>query len=80
MNFQLSLSQKLDQNNPYFERLKKNPKKNFANISQVLCFPIAHNVSLLELVAAYGKLFFHNRPSEVMKSKRTIYRKTSHEF
>ena len=38
------------------------------------------DVSLLELVAAYGKLFFHNRPSEVMKSKRTIYRKTSHKF
>jgi hypothetical protein len=38
------------------------------------------NVSLLELVAAYGKLFFHNRPSEVMKSKRTTYRKTSHEL
>jgi hypothetical protein len=35
---------------------------------------------LLELVAAYGKLFFHNRPSEVMKSKRTIYQKTSHKF
>jgi predicted nucleotidyltransferase len=29
-------------------------------------------VSLLELVAAYGKLFFHNRPSEVRKKKRTI--------
>lgn len=30
---------------------------------------ISHNVSLLELVAVYGKFFFHNRPSEVMKSK-----------
>ena len=30
---------------------------------------LATNVSLLELVAAYGKPFFHNRPSEVMKSK-----------
>jgi len=36
MHFQLSLSQKLDQSNPYFERLKKNQKKNFANIYQVL--------------------------------------------
>ena len=27
------------------------------------------NVSLLELVATYGKLFFHNCPREVMKSK-----------
>jgi len=26
------------------------------------------------------KSFFHNRPSEVMKSKRTIYRKTSYEI
>jgi len=43
-------------------------------------FKLPHNVSLLELVAAYGKLFFHNRPSEVMKTKRTIYRKTSHKF
>jgi hypothetical protein len=41
---------------------------------------VSANVSLLELVAAYGKLFFHNRPSEVMKSKRTTYRKTSHKF
>jgi hypothetical protein len=41
---------------------------------------ITGNVSLLELVAAYGNYFFHNRPSEVMKSKRTIYRKTSHEI
>jgi len=31
-------------------------------------------------VAAYGNLFFYNRPSEVMKSKRTIYRKTSHKI
>jgi hypothetical protein len=29
MHFQLSLSQKLDQSNPYFERLKKKSKKNF---------------------------------------------------
>jgi hypothetical protein len=50
------------------------------NVGIVRFFIIAGNVSLLELVAAYGKLFFHNRPSEVMKSKRTIYRKTSHEF
>jgi hypothetical protein len=35
---------------------------------------------MLELVAAYGKLFFHNRPSEVMKSKRTIYRKLAIRF
>ena len=45
-----------------------------------LYLKIAANVSLLELVAAYGKLFFHNRPSEVMKGKLTIYRKTSHKF
>jgi hypothetical protein len=43
-------------------------------------FALSGNVSLLELVAAYGKLFFHNRPSEVMKGKLTIYRKTSHKF
>jgi hypothetical protein len=35
---------------------------------------------MLELLAAYGKLFLYNRQSEVMKSKRTIYRKTSREF
>jgi hypothetical protein len=56
----------------------------FDAIKDMNCFrisnAIAHNVSLLELAAAYGKLFFHNRPSEVMKSKLTIYRKTSHEF
>jgi hypothetical protein len=51
MNFQLSLRQKLDLNNPYLERLKKNPKKNFANIYQVLCVPIAHNVWPLPEVA-----------------------------
>jgi hypothetical protein len=57
-------------------------RANIFSITRVIyfCEPLATNVSLLELVAAYGKLFFHNRPSEVMKSKRTIYRKTSHKF
>jgi hypothetical protein len=57
-------------------------RANIFSITRVIyfCEPLATNVSLLELVAAYGKLFFHNRPSEVMKSTRTIYRKTSHEF
>ena len=41
---------------------------------------IIANVSLLELVAAYGKFFFHNRPSEVMKCKRTTYRKLAMRF
>ena len=35
---------------------------------------------MLELVAAYGNHFFHNRPSEVMKKKRTIYRKLAMRF
>jgi len=35
---------------------------------------------MLELVAAYGNYFFHNRPSEVMKSKRTIYRELAIRF
>jgi hypothetical protein len=57
MNFHLSLSQKLDQNNPYFERLKKKSKKKiFANISQVLCFPIAHN--RLGLVVVLREVYF----------------------
>jgi hypothetical protein len=60
------------------------PRKNVSNIILfIFCYffsKVAANVSLLELVAAYGNLFFHNRPSEVMKSKRTIYRKTSHKF
>jgi hypothetical protein len=41
---------------------------------------LADNVLQICDVAAYGKIFSHKRPSEVMKSKRTIYRKTSHEF
>ena len=53
----------------------------FKRVQTKICRVVLNaNVSLLELVAAYGKLFFHNRPSEVMKSKRTIYRKTSHKF
>ena len=36
--------------------------------------------SMLELVAAFGKLFFHNRPSEVTKKKRTIYCKLAMRF
>jgi hypothetical protein len=41
---------------------------------------ITANILLSEHFAAYGMLFYPNEPSEVMKSKRTIYRKTSLEY
>ena len=35
---------------------------------------------MLELVAAYGNFYFHCRPSEVRKKKRTNYRKRAMRF
>jgi hypothetical protein len=54
MNFQLSLSQKLDQSNTYFERLKKNPKKNFC---QYLSGFLGTNCSQRFLARACGGLW-----------------------